>query len=382
MTRSTRPPSTSTCRPLCARGSQAGRAGASVGTAAHTLESVDCTLAYEHRCVCPANAGEYSCRGRGLWFRYQVLNGSPMLWSTIVATVVAMFFMDLYQAPLCLQPPIGGRGMLYAIRHHCYPSPLYVVRDQVALWMFFVDQYEAPLAPRPPSPRCADIVYRGFQAANRVAHDGHTVSPSFRCIASTPSCTAALAQITNWAGLDERDPDQPSHIPIEVDTLACVRPHWSQLGIAGAAAHRRRASVLQDSARRSGTRLAAPGLGSPLPHLNRDWAHRCHLHRDWAHVFVEDPGLGDRVAFMYIVHICVRVCVRAQMCPCVRVCTRACGWVRACVRDCVCVGTLSTSSSSCSLCLSLSRAFSYGSTTRGATCACAKTSSLPHLPAT
>ena len=103
-------------------------------------------------------------------------------------------------------------------------SPLYVVRDQVALWMFFVDQYEAPLAPRPPSPRCADIVYRGFQAANRVAHDGHTVSPSFRCIASTPSCTAALAQITKWAGLDERDPDQPSHIPIEVDTLACVRP--------------------------------------------------------------------------------------------------------------------------------------------------------------
>ena len=69
----------------------------------------------------------------------------------------------------------------------CYPSPLYVVRDQVALWMFFVDQYEAPLAPRPPTPRCADIVYRGFQAANRVAHDGHTVSPSFRCIASTPS---------------------------------------------------------------------------------------------------------------------------------------------------------------------------------------------------
>ena len=119
MTCSTRPPSTSTCRPLCARGSQAGRAGASAGTAAHTLESVDCTLAYEHRCVCPANAGEYSCCGRGLWFRYQVLNGSPMLWSTIVATVVAMFFMDLYQAPLCLQPPIGGRGMLYAIRHRC-----------------------------------------------------------------------------------------------------------------------------------------------------------------------------------------------------------------------------------------------------------------------
>jgi hypothetical protein len=28
---------------------------------------------------------------------------------------------------------------------------------------------------------------------------------------------------------------------------------------------------------------SAPGLGSPLPHLRRDWAHPCpHLHRDWA----------------------------------------------------------------------------------------------------
>ena len=29
---------------------------------------------------------------------------------------------------------------------------------------------------------------------------------------------------------------------------------------------------------------SAPGLGSPRPHLHRDWAHPCaHLHRDWAH---------------------------------------------------------------------------------------------------
>jgi hypothetical protein len=29
---------------------------------------------------------------------------------------------------------------------------------------------------------------------------------------------------------------------------------------------------------------SAPGPGSPLPHLRRDWAHPCpHLRRDWAH---------------------------------------------------------------------------------------------------
>jgi hypothetical protein len=27
---------------------------------------------------------------------------------------------------------------------------------------------------------------------------------------------------------------------------------------------------------------SAPRLGSPLPHLHRDWAHPCHI-RDWAH---------------------------------------------------------------------------------------------------
>jgi hypothetical protein len=48
---------------------------------------------------------------------------------------------------------------------------------------------------------------------------------------------------------------------------------------------------------------SAPGLGSPPPHLHRDWAHPrhiCtgtglippHLHRDWAHPATSAPGLG------------------------------------------------------------------------------------------
>ena len=32
----------------------------------------------------------------------------------------------------------------------------------------------------------------------------------------------------------------------------------------------------------SPTKGSAPGLGSPLPHLHRDWALPCHMQRDWA----------------------------------------------------------------------------------------------------
>ena len=35
-----------------------------------------------------------------------------------------------------------------------------------------------------------------------------------------------------------------------------------------------------------------PGLGSPLPHPHRDWAHLPHLHRDWAHPCHIGTGAG------------------------------------------------------------------------------------------
>ena len=60
---------------------------------------------------------------------------------------------------------------------------------------------------------------------------------------------------------------------------------------------------------------SAPGLGSPMPRLHRDWAQRCHictgtgphlprllgsplprLHRDWPTAATSAPGLGLRAA--------------------------------------------------------------------------------------
>jgi hypothetical protein len=65
---------------------------------------------------------------------------------------------------------------------------------------------------------------------------------------------------------------------------------------------------------RTGTGLApatfASGLGSPLPHLHRDWARPCHirigtgltlpqLHRDWAHPATSAPGLGSPLSQLH-----------------------------------------------------------------------------------
>jgi hypothetical protein len=56
---------------------------------------------------------------------------------------------------------------------------------------------------------------------------------------------------------------------------------------------------------------SAPGLGSPLPHLHRDWAHPPpHLHRDWAHrchigtgtrltAATSAPGLGSPLPHLH-----------------------------------------------------------------------------------
>jgi hypothetical protein len=42
-----------------------------------------------------------------------------------------------------------------------------------------------------------------------------------------------------------------------------------------------------------------PGLGSPLPHPHRDWAHPPHLRWDWAHPATSAPGLGSLLPHLH-----------------------------------------------------------------------------------
>ncbi len=107
---------------------------------------------------------------------------------------------------------------------------------------------------------------------------------------------------------------------------------------------------------------SAPGLGSPLPHLHRDWAHPFphghrdwarprpqrlhsplpHLHRDWAHPW---PHLHRDWAQAALVSGCELSSRprqsralshgRARSCLCARACFYRC--VSACLRLCLCL---------------------------------------------
>jgi hypothetical protein len=100
----------------------------------------------------------------------------------------------------------------------------------------------------------------------------HRVAPAGGCAASdsrrcsllrASHCTAALAVCT-W----------PKFTVCEALMLACTS---SRTGFAPA--------------------TSAPGLGSPLPHLRRDWAHACHIYAGTGLApATSAPGLGCPVA--------------------------------------------------------------------------------------